>query len=235
MSQDNPTLIPVPFHGDTITCIETPQGEFVAIRPICDRLAINERGQIQRLNRDPDLWGACVMHAPSAGGTQETNCIPRNRVAAWLFTIEVSRVKPEARDALRLYQREAADVLDRHFRQHAAQKDAELRHLRGQLAKAQAMALASNGMWARLHFMRLADMQERDMAMHLRCSHAKVADALETMEDAGLLAPKGASGTGVHELTDLLRRKDLEVWALKRKLDRALASVNGQAELPLEH
>lgn len=231
MSSDNPTLIPVPFHGDTITCVETPDGEFVAIRPICDRMNLNFSGQLQRLKADPDLWGVCVIHTPSAGGSQETNCIPRNRMAAWLFKIEVSRVKPEARDALRLYQREAADVLDRHFRQRDAQHETELRHLKGQLSRAQDMALASNGFWARLFFLHRAKVSVRDMAKHLRCSAARVMDEIETLEDAGILAPEGASGTDARSLTDLLRRKDVQIWAEKRKLERAVAEAKGQGDL----
>lgn len=150
MSQGNLSLISVPFHGDTITCIETPDGEFVAIRPMCDRLQLNFSGQLQRLKADPDLWGVCVIHTPSAGGTQETNCIPRNRVAAWLFKIEVSRVKPEAQDALRLYQREAADVLDRHFRLRDEERAEEIRQLRGQLSHCHAHLRAALPKWGQI-------------------------------------------------------------------------------------
>jgi hypothetical protein len=153
MSQDNPTLISVPFHGDTIIYIATADGEFVPVTPLCTRLALNERGQIQRLNRDPDLWGACVIHAPSAGGTQEMNCIPRNRVAFFLATIDAKRVKPEVREKLRLYQREAADVLDRHFRKKAADTATRIGELERMLWHCHQQLRIDNPKWDRAFLM----------------------------------------------------------------------------------
>ena len=230
MSQDSPTLIPVPFHGDTITAIETPQGEFVAIRPICDRLNLNFSGQLQRLKAFPDLWGVCVIHTPSAGGAQETNCIPRSRVAAWLFKIEVSRVKPEARETLRVYQREAADVLDRHFRLRQVQRDAALAELRAQLYHCHLHLRARNPDWAAIEALwRDGCLNSREMAMVLR-SKATLVDAKRGwMENCGLI---GTDFCKEPQRPDSMldRLRDLE-WRLAMKEGRSAPAEDGQLSL----
>jgi len=186
MSLDNPVLIPVPFHGDTITCIETPAGEFVAIRPICDRLSLNFSGQLQRLKADPDLWGVCVIHTPSAGGTQETNCIPRSRVAAWLFKIEISRVKPEAREALRLYQREAADVLDRHFRLRSAETSARIAELERMLWHSHQQLRIDNPKWGRAFMMQERGDSDYLIAQRNNWNMDRARSEIEAMRRCGM-------------------------------------------------
>ena len=52
-------------------------------------------------------------------------CLPVSKLAAWLFSIHASKVKPELRSAVEMYQREAADVLDRHFRLREERRDAK--------------------------------------------------------------------------------------------------------------
>lgn len=112
----------VPFHEETLTVVEDHLGDrFVALRPIVEALNLNWSGQYLRLNRHPVLSkGVCVMQTPSEGGEQETTVLPVEMFHGWLFTIDASRVKPEAKDKLLAYQQECFDVLHSYFTEGAA-------------------------------------------------------------------------------------------------------------------
>ena len=219
MSQDNLSLISVPFHGDTITCIETPDGEFVPVTPLCERLGLNKQGQFQRLNRDPDLWGVCVIHTPSAGGTQEMNCIPRNRVAFFLATIDANRVKPEAQDALRLYQREAADVLDRHFRLREEERAEEIRQLRGQLSHCHAHLRAALPKWGQIiALLETGTFGSATIAARVAMTQDRLYAEQTALARCGMLLPEGVEDNSAKSW--LTRIGDLERMVLIEREQR---------------
>jgi P22_AR N-terminal domain len=160
MSQETSTIL-VPFHGDQITCVETPEGAFVAIKPICERLGIAFPPQWKKLKANPERWSVTLMVIPSARGGQETCCIPVSKVFGWLATITVSRVKPEVRDVLIAYQNEADEVLDRHFRLKDAEMERHLWHAHQQLR-------IDNPKWARVFTM--MEIGESDYLIAQRCN-----------------------------------------------------------------
>lgn len=194
---DQPKLIPVPFHGDTIMTIETPDERLLPIKPICTRLGLSVRGQMERLQRDPEFWGGRVTRPPSAqggtvtglpsaGGTQEMFCIPINRVAAFLFTITVSRVRPEIREALSLYRKEAADVLDRHFRLRAERRDAQIELLEKMLWRAGRHLLLTNAKWAQAYQMMELGMSDYLISRRLNWSMDRWSQEKSEMMSCGL-------------------------------------------------
>lgn len=140
----------VPFHGDSIVAVETPEGVYVPVRPICERLGVSRQGQSQRLTRPDRPWGSKHIMLPSGGGEQETLCIPVNRVAAWLMLINPAKVHPEHRDALIRYQSEAADVLDRHFRLRAQEQESELARAEERMAALRQFVLAERPLWSKI-------------------------------------------------------------------------------------
>ena len=120
----------VPFYGAELAYVVTDKQQvMVPVRPICERLGIASNMQIVRLKADERRWGGYHMIIHSAGGEQETFCIPLTRLAAWLFSINVNKVKPEFREGLIRYQDEAAEVLDRHFRQQAHRATMEVEEM----------------------------------------------------------------------------------------------------------
>lgn len=221
MSSDNPTLIPVPFHGDTITCIETPEGVLVAIRPICDRIGLNVSGQIQKLKRET-RWRGVLMHMPSAGGVQEMWCIPLVKLSGWLSAITTSRVNPEVREALARYQDEADTVLDRHFRLRRAGADMELAELRARLQICQQHLLAWVPGWAQIRASWAAGLLN-DGSMHrrLRMSRARWMGERMQMEDCGLVPAGGAPDARPETLAAQLRELEFQLKAAG-KWDHAL-------------
>lgn len=110
-------LTRVPFRGGEIIVIETEDGEYVALKPICVRLGLDDRGQRKKVTSNPARWGGVILTLPSASGDQETLCLPRGKLFGWLATISPNKVAPTLRDALTAFQNEADAVLDRYFRQ----------------------------------------------------------------------------------------------------------------------
>ncbi|SFK44921.1 P22_AR N-terminal domain-containing protein [Azotobacter beijerinckii] len=73
-----PQLAIVDFHGHALTVITSPSGQrLVAMRPICEAIGISWQSQYNRIQRNQVLKeGVVVMNTPSAGGEQETTCLP---------------------------------------------------------------------------------------------------------------------------------------------------------------
>ena len=117
------TAYEVPFHAETLTVLEDNLGDrFVALRPIVEALNLNWSGQYLRLNRHPVLSSTvCVMQTVAEDGKdREMVTLPIDQFHGWLFTIDASRVKAEAKDKLLAYQMECFDVLHSYFTEGAA-------------------------------------------------------------------------------------------------------------------
>ena len=111
-------LIHVPFHQGEILAVKDGRGEFVVLKPLCEQLGLDPRGQQQRVQRA--AWGgdavACVLHATGSDGkTYEMFCLHRKRLAMWLATLSIKATREEVRPYLVRLQNEAADVLDAYF------------------------------------------------------------------------------------------------------------------------
>lgn len=114
------TIVKAPFHGHELTAIETADAVMVPLKPICERLGLDRKAQQAKINARKHLYGGANIPLPSGGGLQNALCLPVTRLAMWLASISPAKVKPELRPMLELYQREAADVLDRYFRKGEA-------------------------------------------------------------------------------------------------------------------
>lgn len=111
-------LTTVQFHGANLIAIkgDSPETTMIALRPVVEGMGLDWSGQYRRVMRHPVLSeGVAMTPTPSAGGMQETTCLPLSRLNFWLATVDAARVKPELRDKVIAYQRECADVLFRHF------------------------------------------------------------------------------------------------------------------------
>jgi hypothetical protein len=109
-------LVSVPFRGGFIEAAQFDGEVWVPVRPVCDALGLAWQPQLKKLRAKP--WAnTCdtFMVSESDDQRRRFSCVDLRSLPLWLATIEPSRVKPEARPALVAYQREAAEVLYRHF------------------------------------------------------------------------------------------------------------------------
>lgn len=117
----NPETALVPFHGHQLLTIKDGDTIRVAMKPICEAIGLDWKGQYNRIQRHPVMAeGMVVMTIPSVGGFQETTTLPLDHLNGWLFGIDTSRVNPEIRDLLIDYQRECFAALAAYWQQGVA-------------------------------------------------------------------------------------------------------------------
>ena len=209
MSQDNPIVISVPFHGDTITAVDAPQGEYVAVKPICERFGLAWQPQHRKLTENP-RWGIINMVIPSAGGEQETTCIPVSKMFGWLSTISVNRVKPELRDRLALYQDEADTVLDRHFRLRAAETLARIEQMEKMLWHCHKQLCDARPKWNRAAM--LMEIGTSDYLIDKRCGWS----SSEGAEERGMMRSCGLNPKWREDMQTLAEENSDLRWKLSR-------------------
>jgi len=113
-------LVRVPYrHGDLLV-VEGDYPEHgerpVPLRPYCERLGIALAPQLTRLRgKSWTFVTMIVTKVPGDAQAREMACIPLRSLPMWLALINPRKVTPGAREVLEAYQREAAEVLRRHF------------------------------------------------------------------------------------------------------------------------
>lgn len=226
----------IPFHGDTLQYLEVDGVPFVAIKPICERLGLAWEPQRRRLSAEKERWGTTIRLVPSGGGEQETICLPINRIAAWLFSIQVNKVAEPLREPLTRYQIEAADVLDRHFRQRRDDQSEEVEALKAMLQRSHAHLLVAMQKWAKIKLLHEADIWRTSAARRLSMSDMVFSTHVEEMQRCGIL-PAGPweAGNSSDDWFSRLRWLQYENSSLKERVaDAQLAAFDARQALPLE-
>jgi len=109
------SLARIPFHGEEIEAARDEDGVWIAIRRVCDVLGPSMQGQLSKLKGKPWATIKTIFTTGPDGKVYQTACIDLDALPMWLATIEPGRVRPELRQKLALYQREAARALRDHF------------------------------------------------------------------------------------------------------------------------
>lgn len=91
--------------------------KLVPIRPICDALGISYQPQIAKLKEHKILSSVVTLSVTTGADKKqyEMSCLPLEFVFGWLFTINASNVKEEARESVLNYQMECYQALFRYF------------------------------------------------------------------------------------------------------------------------
>lgn len=87
----------------------------VVVKRVCEALGISDEPQRRKLHEAEWACTTIMVALDSRGRKQEVFCIDLDSLPMWLVTIHASKVAPEARERLVLFQREAKAVLARHF------------------------------------------------------------------------------------------------------------------------
>lgn len=91
------------------------EGEYIAIKPLCDALGIDHSAQIAKLKGKS--W-ATMGNFPMVGADgkrREMASLHKDNVAMWLANINEKQVKEEIRPTLIAYQKEAMKALNDYF------------------------------------------------------------------------------------------------------------------------
>lgn len=140
-------LTTVDFYGQPLIATQLNGKTYVAMKPICENIGLDWDAQRQRIRRHPVLnQGAVVITVPSAGGDQQTACLPLDMLNGWLFSVDVYRVREEVQPRLIRYQFECFEVLSRHFtrpQEPSIPADLYARALQAEKDEAASKALAS--------------------------------------------------------------------------------------------
>jgi hypothetical protein len=110
-----PKLSTVRFRNQDLLCLEEGDEVWVAMRPVVEGMGLSWTPQYRKLLADFDRWGVAIMATPSAGGDQESLCIPLARIWGWLMSISPNKVAPKIRPEVIAYQQECDRVLAQHF------------------------------------------------------------------------------------------------------------------------
>ena len=108
------SLVPVPFHGNTLYLIDQNGEPYTPMKPIVEGMGLDWGGQHKKLTSDHSRWGSVSLkgiQVPDDTQSRETLCIPLRKLPGWLMTIQPSRVKPGIREKILWYQNECDDVL----------------------------------------------------------------------------------------------------------------------------
>lgn len=109
------SLTRVPFRGDELLALQDDDGVWVSVRRVCEMLGVDPANQRRKLQDPDEDWRWCAITSPSQGGPQQTFMLHLDHLPAWLMGIATKRVREDLRPKLRLYKREARDVLAAHF------------------------------------------------------------------------------------------------------------------------
>lgn len=118
-------LSPVPFHGDTIFCIEHHNQPYTPAKPIVENLGLAWQAQARKLTENKGRWGVIIMVIPSESGEQQTLCLPVRKLPAYLASINPKKVRPELRAKIELYQAESDDALWNYWMKGRAERSAQ--------------------------------------------------------------------------------------------------------------
>lgn len=192
MSSDNRNLTAIPFRGDTIIAIETPEGIYTPLKPRCEVLGLDFSRQLKRVKAVPERWRGGLMPIPSGSGTQETYCLPLTKLHGWVCGVAANKVKPEFRDRLIAYQNELDDVLYAHFQKLHEDETEEIRQLRGQLSHCHANLRAALPKWGQIiALLETGCFASPSMAARVNWSQARLWDEHDAITRCGMLLPEG--------------------------------------------
>lgn len=101
----------IPFHGTEIEAVKQGDDVWVSLRRCCEVLGLNSQGQFRKLISKPWARVEEISTRDSAERSQMAVVVHLDSLPMWLATIQLNKVRPEVRDLLAAYQRDAAKVL----------------------------------------------------------------------------------------------------------------------------
>ncbi len=181
-------LINVPFHDEEVMMIERNGEPYVPIKPYCERLGIDPKSQRNKIWASPERYGGVIITLPSAGGEQDTTCIPLRKFPIWLYSIKPNKVRPDLKADVIRYQNECDDVLWQHW---SGELHHDLARLKDQNYKLIQHCLMSKPVWSKVYFHQQAGIPKQMVWRHMRRSQGEVEEVIDEMEKVGVISGDG--------------------------------------------
>lgn len=104
--------INVPFHGDNLYLVSHGGEAQVPMRPVVEGMGLDWASQFTKIKqRFKTSVVMITMQLPGDVQRREVVCLNLRKLAGWLHTINVGKVRPELREKVARYQEECDDVL----------------------------------------------------------------------------------------------------------------------------
>jgi hypothetical protein len=110
------SLIEVAFRDQTLVLVDHNDEPYVAVRPISDGMGLDWASQYVKLTSSP-RFKVQLITTPSAGGSQETLCIPLRKLVGWLYGVNANKVRAAIREGVLAFQDECDEVLWNHWKE----------------------------------------------------------------------------------------------------------------------
>ncbi|QJF33533.1 hypothetical protein HIN86_15360 [Acinetobacter baumannii] len=108
----NVAQITVPFHNNNLYIVEFNGQPYTPLRQIVQGMGLDWASQFTKIKQK---FATCVveitMQILGDDQSRPHTCIPVRKLAAWLYSVNPNKVKPELRDNVIMYQSECDDVL----------------------------------------------------------------------------------------------------------------------------
>lgn len=122
----NNNLITIEFHGHNLETFQEGGTEWVSVRSIASSIGLHVESQQRKLLKNQEKFSCSLKGVTASDGkTYSTYCIPVEKVPGWLFTVNPDRVKPEAKEQVKLFQEECFDVLHDYWHSKSQPEPAE--------------------------------------------------------------------------------------------------------------
>lgn len=105
------TQIAVPFHNAELYIIEHNGQPYTPMKPIVEGMGLDWAAQFNKLKQKFAATIAEIAMVATDGKSRLMLCLPVRKLAAWLYSVNSNKVKPELRDTVIMYQNECDDVL----------------------------------------------------------------------------------------------------------------------------
>jgi len=104
------STINVPFYGDSLVLVNHAGEAYTPMKFVVEGMGLDWSTQHKKLSQRFSK-GMVELTIPSKGGIQSMSCLALRKLAGWLHTINVGKVRPELREKVARYQDECDDVL----------------------------------------------------------------------------------------------------------------------------
>ena len=121
-SISNSTIV-VPFHGTELLLVPFNGEPYVPMKPVVEGMGLAWQSQLEKI-KSKFSKGITEIVIPSVGGNQLTTCLSLKKLPAWLYSIQLGKIKdPTVRDKVETYQNESDEVLWQYWTKGSVTKE----------------------------------------------------------------------------------------------------------------